>query len=263
MKTNTFLQEYWYEKIFTKKDLDNYMWYNSSLILKWLIKKWIISNIKKGYYYINSYWETDILSHPFFFIKLIWDWKWIISHWTALTYYWLLEQFFNSTVITLTNHLTYNNYTIAWYDYIITKNKFNNNFWIKKIFVENNRYIITDIERTILDSFSRPDLARWYKEVAKAMYEAIDEWRIDFTKLLDYLKHYSNKIKLAKTIWFFIDVFNLDIKEDIYNYLYSISNNSNYVYLDSKTKDLWKWIYNSKWKLILNEFENFNSITKY
>lgn len=256
-KIEAFLQKYWEVRIFTRSDIDNFFWYDTNKIIVALLKNNKIARLKDWLYYIYNYGEEYISIDSKFIIPYISDTK-IMWYGSALEYYDLNEQFFNATVLLTKKNYTKRIINVWWYKYIYVKDL--KDFWLKKYFNWIEYIYITNIERTILDCFSRPELCGWLNNIAKAFYEASNEWLINYSELMKYIEFYNNKQKLYKTLWFFIDIFNIKINDVIYKTLIEKSNKSNYVKLTTYS---WKPIYNSKWKLIINEYDNFKSLIQY
>ncbi len=95
------------------------------------------------------------------------------------------------------------------------------------------------MERSLLDSFSNPKFAAGAKEVAKAFYEANHEKLVDYSKLAEYLKRYPNRVKLSKTLGFFIDTFAMIVPDDFYTAILEQSL-GNYIWLESRGKNIGK-----------------------
>jgi len=258
-----FLEKFWVKRVFSKNDCDSFFWYDSKNIITKYKNDWYIIVIKKGLFFIKNYSNNEFIDvSPFFFIDTIWNWNGYISHGTALEYYWINEQFFNWNVVSLYEKYSNKNIELAWYEYVLTPSSLDNDLWVTFINMDNKNIRITNIERTILDCFSKPELCGWINNIAKAFYEANDEWIINYKKLYKYLLEYQNKIKLSKIIGFFIDIFDIKIEDNIYNNIYIIAHNSNYIKMNNDiNKD--RAIYNTKFKIIIDKYDNFNSLIKY
>lgn len=265
------LKKFWIKKFFSKQELQFFLWKeNIYPILNFLIEKKRIKKLKNSYYYILSPGEEEISQHPFFFLHFLWKGEYIPSYWTALTYYELLEQFFMKNIVLTNENFTTKNHEIEWHIFYKIRNPFHWDFWLKKIIIDWRPYKITDIERTILDCFDKPDYAMWIQEVAKAFYEAIKEKVINFDILLTYLEKYKTKIKIARRIGFLLEKFNISHTIKIKNgylidELYKISAlASSYSFFDTNTQKI-TTTYNlePKWKLYYSKYENFLSLIQY
>ena len=266
------LKEFWIKKYFSTEELELFLW-NKNIypIINFLIEKQRIKKIKKSYYYILSPGEEDnIFQHPFFFLKFLGKWDYIPAYWTALTCYDLLEQFFMRNIVITNENFNNSKVELEWHTFYKVKNPFNTNFWLKKIWIDWKPYIITDIERTFLDCFDKPNYSMWIQEVAKAFYEAIREKIIDFDILLSYLQKYKVKIKIARRIGFLLEQFNIhhEIKTKkgyLIDELYKISNDSSqYIFFDTNTQaKTLNYNLDKKWKLYYSKYENFLSLIQY
>lgn len=258
------LKEYWTQGFFNIQNLKDKWYKKVNKKISNLKLKWFIRNIKKWLYYIipleniqNNYYIPDWK----FFIQFI-EWNPIISYWTALSYHDLSEQLFNKLIITVNNNIKQHHIKLAWIDFYLVKKLSNNDFWIQNIIVSNNYVKITDIERTILDCLDRPNLCMNIKEWIKAYYTAYHEWQLNFNKINNYLNYYNSKSKLIKILWYFSDLFWIKVPKTIYNQRQK-ELKQNYVYLEKDTKKI-KWqIYDKKWKIIINNNENFKSLITY
>jgi len=166
-----------------------------------------------------------------------------IAYWSALNYHNLTEQFVNVIFVqsakrrgedVIINNLRYK----------FIKMKPNKLFGYKEFGYGNHKYKITDLEKTILDCFERPQLAGWYQEIIKAFNNA----NINQNKLIKYCKIVNNK-SVIKRLGFLSEFLQKSNMEKFIEYAQSVVTKPYALFeIDGETKG----DYNSKWKLIVN-----------
>jgi len=176
-------------KIFNIRDLEiidaNF---NKSKISSWN-KKWYIKNLRKWYY---IFWNLNITQSLLYFIANKLYINSYISLEFALNYYWIIPE--QSFVITsVSNKKTINFETFIW-NFSYKKIKSGLFWWYNIININNNKILIWDLEKVILDYFylnkvdNIEDLKwlRWNKDILLE--------KIDFKKIKKYSKKYNSKI---------------------------------------------------------------------
>ena len=176
-------------KIFNIRDLEiidaNF---NKSKISSWN-KKWYIKNLRKWYY---IFWNLNITQSLLYFIANKLYINSYISLEFALNYYWIIPE--QSFVITsVSNKKTINFETFIW-NFSYKKIKSCLFWWYNIININNNKILIWDLEKVILDYFylnkvdNIEDLKwlRWNKDILLE--------KIDFKKIKKYSKKYNSKI---------------------------------------------------------------------
>ncbi|HDG98498.1 MAG TPA: hypothetical protein ENG73_10080 [Desulfobacterales bacterium] len=105
-----------------------------------------------------------------------------IAYWSALNHYGLTEQIPNTVFVQTTKRKRSREVLNVRYKFItISPHKF---FGLQKEWVRRNYYSITDIEKTILDCFDKPDKAGGFPEAVKGLCQASES--LDKDKLWEY-----------------------------------------------------------------------------
>jgi predicted transcriptional regulator of viral defense system len=167
--------------------------------------------------------------------------KSFLSHYTALTLHGLSERYTTQIYATTTTHqrnIQYNNITIN-YIQIIPKKYFGTTV----ITYSNYNIRISEVERTIIDIINKPKYAGGWTETINCL-KNLD--KIDFKKLITYLKKYNNKTTARKIGYLFENLSNLSPSKNILKQIKNLSG-SNELYFDTTKKG----IYNSDWNLIV------------
>lgn len=176
-------------KVFSTKDLkildDKF---NKSKVSNWL-KSWYIKQVIRWFY---IYWDLDFNQNLLFSISNKIYYPSYISLETAFNYYWIIpEQTFS--IISVSTKKTKDFDTNLWY-FSYKKIKSNLYWWYKIINIWDNKILIAEIEKAILDylylnsniyNIDDFELLRWNKDILKE--------KIDMKKLEKYLKMFSNK----------------------------------------------------------------------
>lgn len=258
------LNEFWIQKFFSIQILQKNWIKQIDKKISNLKRKWLIKTIKRWLFYIIPLEyrnNKNYIPDSKFFVQFI-DGNPIISHWTALAYHDLSEQIFNKMIVTVDKDIKKHNIKLGWIEFCLVKNLSNKNFGTQNVIADNRYVKITDIERTILECLARPDLCMNIKEWLKAYYNAYIENNLNFEKIDEYLEYYKSKSKLMKILWYFWDLFEMKIPKNIYK-KWTHKIKQNYVFLETNTENI-KWqIYDKKWKLIINNEENFKSLINF
>lgn len=206
-----------------------------------LLKKKRISQLERGKYILSSS-EFDsrivgcFLAHPS-----------SIAYCSALNYYDLTEQIPNTIFVQTTKRKTSKQVQNVSFKFIsIAPHKF---FGFRKEWVGSNSFLITDLEKTILDCFDLPAYAGGFSEAVKGLSKAYEHLNQD--TLISYaiqMKNYS----LLKRIGYLAEIFKFK------NYDYFIAQalkylNEKYSVLDPLASN--KEIHVRKWRLLINHSE--------
>ena len=120
--------------------------------------------------------------------------KGAISHRSAMSYYDLTDQVFSKIYITVPREKGANLSTIKEYELQGTRYDLirihPQHFWgVKAVFLGETRIWITDLERTLIDGLSRPDLCGGFREVLFAFEKGGSQ--ISPSVILEYAKRTS------------------------------------------------------------------------
>jgi predicted transcriptional regulator of viral defense system len=110
---------------------------------------------------------------------------------------------------------------------------------------EGERIVVSDPERTIIDSLARPDLSGGVSEVATALQ--IGAAKFDWEKLISYGKRFDNQA-VMKRLGFLLELLDLTTQENIENLNAMITQS--YALLDPYLPD--DGDYFSRWKVRIN-----------
>ncbi len=73
-------------------------------------------------------------------------------------------------------------------------------FGFKNTWIDNhNKVMVSDLEKTLVDSLTRPHLSGGLVEIGKALYESKE--KIDYQKLLDYLGRHKNEATIKRYLF--------------------------------------------------------------
>jgi predicted transcriptional regulator of viral defense system len=180
--------------------------YDRSKISKWN-KLWYIKKIIR-WFYLYSWLSINqsliyLISNKIYFPSYI-------SLESAFNYYWIIpEQTFRILAITTNKTIDFKT-DIAYFSYKKVKNTFF--WWYKVVLIQNNKFLIAELEKAILDYFYlKPHIKdeldlewlRWNKDLLneKLDFEKLNNYCNAFNSdiinlkvkiLLNYLKHDTN-----------------------------------------------------------------------
>lgn len=171
---------------------------------KWLIPvtrgKYLISPLRAGV-------ESEFTEHEFVIASHLASKKaYYIAYWTALNHYGYTEQTPFTTFIATTSRIP--NINVHGVDYrfvTINKSKF---FGTRNHFINNNKIVISDKEKTLVDALDHPEYCGGISEVAKCLWNAKNE--ISFEKIINYAKKMQNTT-IIKRLGYLIDILEIEI----------------------------------------------------
>lgn len=120
--------------------------------------------------------------------------KGAISHRSAMVYYELTDQVLSKVYITVPREAGANLSTVKEYDLKGTRYHLirvaPKHYWgVKRVFIEEAQIWITDLEKTLIDGLTRPDLCGGFREVVFAFERSVN--RMSPSLIMDYAKKTS------------------------------------------------------------------------
>jgi predicted transcriptional regulator of viral defense system len=138
--------------------------------------------INKGQYNTDPILIASKLVEPYF-----------LSFYTAFSLHGIAQQPIYTTYITSPKLLRAFSYgDFSFHPVKVIPKRF---FGYEPIEYRGKKVWVSDLERTILDAFDRPQLCGGWQEIIQCLQDldVIDIHMIDWDKLLDYIDHWSNK----------------------------------------------------------------------
>jgi predicted transcriptional regulator of viral defense system len=208
---------------------------NLNEILENLVDKKFLSRIEKGKYCRANFRDELIIGT--FIAK-----EGAVAYWSALNRHGLTEQFSN-TIFIQTPFLKRDK-TIFGVTYKFVKIARKKRAGINKEGYGNRTYLITDIEKTIVDCFDLPEYSGGYAELIRAFNQA----QLDSEKLILYCKCISN-IAVTKRLGFLASIFNKPRLETFISYAKE-QVNKKYNLFDPHGSEKGEFI--SEWRVRMN-----------
>ena len=185
--------------------------YYLSRTLSKMVKKGILIKLAKGLYHIipihadsNNYIPDWHLVAKY----LMKGKKYYIGYYSAMQIHNLITQPSLKEIIVTTKQITPSIKKIQGTEFQFVKHNKNKFFGYKNIWIDKyNKVMASDLEKTIVDSVSRPHLCGGMIEVGKAIYET--NKKVDSTKLLNYLIQNESKAAIKRYL-FIYNLFNLE-----------------------------------------------------
>lgn len=186
----------------------------ASRILFRLNKNGWLSRIKRGTYIITPLESSS----PYAVIE---D-GWIIAHklfspcyiagWSALEYWHLTEQIFNTIVVITTKKVRNLNVDIEGTKFWLKVSYLNNNLGLKSIWRNDIKTQVSDPSRTIIDILNDPMLAGGIRLVLDALQNYINSEHKNSDLLLQYAENSKNKT-IYKRLGFLLEYLNAKEQE--------------------------------------------------
>jgi predicted transcriptional regulator of viral defense system len=223
--------------------------------LSTLLKRNIVVRIKSGVYLIlqTGLEEVQLSNWPVIARELSRPNDYYIAYYSAMRIHGMTTHPLLSVYITSTKRFRDKKINNIEYHFIFSKKK---NFWGERtIWVsKQEKVIVSDIERTILDGLERPELCGGLVEVIRGIWYKRKE--IDWMKLKDYLRKFHAK-SVLKRLGFILE--KLDINRKMVLFLRKeLNEKKDYVLLDPAGLKEGRYI--KKWGLRLNM--NIEEITE-
>lgn len=189
--------------------------------------------------------ESEYTEHEFVVASsLVGQRPYYIAYWTALNHYGYTEQAPFTIFVATTARIKKTNVHGVNYQFVtINKRKF---FGTKNHFIGNQKIIVSDKNKTIVDSLDHPEYCGGIAEVAKCLWNAKED--ISFEKLIKYAQKIHNST-VIKRLGFLIDVLELQIPSSLYDQMKNLIG-SGRSWLDPYSVKHKKS--NLKWRLFVN-----------
>lgn len=223
--------------------------------LSTLLKRNIVVRIKAGIYLIlqPGLEEVQLSNWPIIARELSRPNNYYIAYYSAMRIHGMTTHPLLSIYITSTKRFRDKKINNIEYHFIFSKKE---NFWGAGIFwiSKQEKVIVSDIERTILDGLERPELCGGLVEVIRGIWSKQKE--INWVKLKDYSKKFHAK-SVLKRLGFILE--KLEINKKMVLFLKKeLSTKKDYVLLDPAGLKEGKYVKN--WGLRLNM--NIEEITE-
>ena len=216
--------------------------------LRFLTKNETIIRIEKGKYYRNNYFDENVIAC--FIAK-----NSSIAYWSALNNHGLTEQFPN--IIFIQNTQRSGKFKIPKSGTTIKfiKVKPEKIAGLKTYGYGNHIWQMTDIEKTIVDSFDLPQYSGSYLEIIKAFNNA----ELKPNKLIKYCKIIKNH-SVTRRLGFLSELFDKHKLSKFIEYALTTVNDSYILFENGIPKSD---VVNKKWKIYLNiDKEEIKEIAK-
>lgn len=204
-------------------------------VLSRLVRDKQLFPIQKGLYVIRNFQNPYIIGN-------IMVAEGTIAYWSALNLHGLTEQIPN--VVYVQSAKPKNNKKVFNVRYRFIQVKKEKICGIMQMGYGNERFRVTDIEKTLLDCFDLPQYSGGYEELIRAFYQA----KVSSCKLLDYGKQMGN-LSVLKRLAFLSELFEMKGFTNFQNEVLKIRN-QRYSLLDPMGSN--EGAFNAKWRIRLN-----------
>jgi predicted transcriptional regulator of viral defense system len=186
---------------------------SAARLLSRLERKGWIKRAMRGWYYILPLEATKkaggVADDPWVIASVLFN-PCYVGGWSAAEYWELTEQLFRSTLIVSawnarakTNNVLGNEYRIIR----VSKTRIDNKAGLVPIWRGNNRVLISDRERTIVDGLLNPELIGGFRHLADIFKDYISSPNRSYEKLIGTAKE-MNKGAIFKRLGFLIERFD-------------------------------------------------------
>ena len=207
--------------------------------IKELVDRDYIRVIEKGKYCRHNFGDENVIGS--FLAK-----DGGISYWTAMNYHGLTEQIPN-VVYVQTSHVKTNKIIFGVRYYFIKVKPEKLTGFIKRGY-GNHSFMITDVEKTIVDCFDKPQYGGGYAEIIKAFNNA----KLSARKMVKYCKSVNNT-SVTKRLGYLCELLNKPAMDYFIKFAQSVRNEKYNLF---ETGGEPKGKTNRRWRLILNMEED-------
>jgi predicted transcriptional regulator of viral defense system len=174
-----------------------------------LVNREVLARIKSGVFLILKMGQesTELSNWPIIAKILVNADNYYISHYSAMRLHGMTTHPLTTVTTTiLKRHATKKIQNIS-YQFIYSKST---NFWgfSEKWVTKNEKVLVSDLERTILDGLCRPDLCGGIKEVVRGLW--VKQKEINWERLVQYSGRYQTKASI-KRLGFILELLGLGI----------------------------------------------------
>ncbi|MCD6118157.1 hypothetical protein J7K93_14225 [bacterium] len=208
---------------------------NINEVLENLVQKNFIYRLQKGYYAVKNFNNPNVIGT---FISK----NSAVAYWSALNTHSLTSRFPNKVFIQTTKRKK--NKTILGVNYKFVTITDRKRTGITNIGYGNNRYPITDIEKTIIDCFDLPKYSGGFDLLIGSFAQA----KLNSKKMIKYSKAINN-ISAIKRLGFLSELLNKRGLQAFIKYAKLMVNNK-YNLIDSTGGECGEFV--SSWRLRLN-----------
>ena len=230
--------------VFTINDVDDiYGNRNSSAsAVKALLKKWLVSSIKKNLYVCNNIENKAPIVDKFKIGSSITKDAYI-SHHSALEFHGVGHQFFFEVYVS--SSAVFKPFEFDGIKYQYTASKINEGI---ETYNTNRGVRVTNLERTIIDCIKDLDKVGGLEELLQSLRLIT---YLDPEKLMKYLQLYNIQFLYQKT-GYILEHFKKELKlqDSFINFCHNNINKSKRYLGDKNDKNL---VYNSKWRIFVNK----------
>ncbi len=205
--------------------------------LRYLTKDGAITRIEKGKYHKTNFYDDNVIA-----CSIVKDS--CIAYWSAMNIHGLTEQFPNIIFVQNTKRVGELKLPNSGTRIKFIKVKENKQFGCKSNGYGNHIWRITDIEKTIVDSFDLPIYSGGFPEIIKAFNNA----KLYQNKLIKYCKKVNNK-SVTQRLGYLTELLEKPNMDDFIKYSQSLVG-KNYLLFENgipKSDET-----NARWKINLN-----------
>jgi len=212
-----------------------------------LVKRGVVIRIKSGVYLIPQAGREhmQLSSWPIIARELLGNVYYFISHYSAMRLHGMTTHPSMKVYVTSSRRKRSKTIHNISYHFIYSKPEHlwgEMSYWVTK----QEMVIVSDIERTLLDGFDRPEFCGGLKDVIRALWSKQSE--INWKRLLEYAEKFRTKAAV-KRLGFVLDM--LAIGGDITSSLAELAiPSNNYILLDPSAKREGKYM--KRWYIRVN-----------
>lgn len=217
-------------------------------LLSKLVRRGIISRLKAGLFMIVPLEaEKNYLENRYVIAgEILWPNRYYISHASAMAIHGFTTQPVLNVQISST--VRKKEMVVSGMKFSFCRVKPSAYFGIEEKWVtKQEKAVVSDIERTIVDCLARPELCGGVPEVAKGIWSAKE--KINYVKLLKYVKKIGIKA-VAKRLGFILQLLELSDKKTLAELKKYSQSSEAYVLFDPTLKKAGKYL--REWRLRVN-----------
>lgn len=217
-------------------------------LMRDMIKRGLLLRLKEGIYWIIPYeQEADTYFPNWHFIPkyIVGDAEFYIGYYSALEIHSLITQPALREQVVVNKQVKPSSIKIKGHKFQFIYHNPNHFFGIKNLWIDSfNKVPCSDLEKTFVDCFYKPDYSGGISEIAKAFFKSKE--KIDYEKLYDYCEKFKAQ-SVIKRLGFLLEI--LEINDPILDKLQKLKTSS-FILLEPSYEKKGRFI--SKWSIQQN-----------
>ena len=165
----------------------------SKILSRWAAQGWVV-RLRRGLYAavpLKSSSGEVVLENPWLIVPALFD-EAYVGGWSAAEHWDLTEQVFSSVCVLTADKIRSKDQTIGGIRFVLTSMRKDRHFGTRFEWVGNQRIVVSDPEKTIVDMFYKPSLGGGIQHATECFRNLIRGSKGNTAKLAEYAERFSS-----------------------------------------------------------------------